>query len=115
MQSLKQCYNDKFSQISKTITSDNGSEFTELTTLENNTKTKVYFTHSYSSCKRVYNEFHNNLLRRFIANVKRIDKYTYLFSLQLTSVIYYPEKYLVTKHLMIYLRMNSTRFMQLNF
>ena len=49
MQSLRKYYGNKFSHIFKTITSDNGSEFTELTKLENNTTTKVYFAHPYSS------------------------------------------------------------------
>ncbi len=43
MQSLQKYYGDKFSQIFKTITSDNGSEFAELSKLENDTTTKVYF------------------------------------------------------------------------
>lgn len=76
MQSLINYYGDKFSQIFKTITSDNGSEFAELAKLENNTKTKVYFAHPYSSWERGSNERHNGLLRRFIAKGKRIDKYT---------------------------------------
>ncbi len=40
MEYLKNYYGDKFSQIFKTITSDNGSEFAELAKLEDNTKTK---------------------------------------------------------------------------
>ncbi|MDQ9870995.1 IS30 family transposase, partial [Acinetobacter baumannii] len=52
MEYLKNYYGDKFSQIFKTITSDNGSEFAELAKLEDNTKTKVYFAHPYSSWER---------------------------------------------------------------
>ena len=76
MQSLQKYYGDKFSQIFKTITSDNGSEFAELAELENNTTTKVYFAHPYSSWERGSNERHNSLLRRLIPKGKRIDKYT---------------------------------------
>ena len=76
MQSLQKYYGDKFSQIFKTITSDNGSEFAELAELENNTTTKVYFTHPYSSWERGSNERHNGLLRRMVPKGKRIDKYT---------------------------------------
>ena len=76
MQSLQKYYGDKFSQIFKTITSDNGSEFAELSKLENNTTTKVYFAHPYSSWERGSNERHNGLLRRFVSKGKRIDKYT---------------------------------------
>ena len=76
MQSLQKYYGDKFSQIFKTITSDNGSEFAELAELENNTTTKVYFAHPYSSWERDSNERHNGLLRRMVPKGKRIDKYT---------------------------------------
>ena len=76
MQSLQKYYGDKFSQIFKTITSDNGSEFAELAELENNTTTKVYFAHPYSSWERGSNERHNGLLRRMVPKGKRIDKYT---------------------------------------
>ena len=76
MQSLRKYYGDKFSLIFKTITSDNGSEFAELAELENNTTTKVYFAHPYSSWERGSNERHNGLLRRMVPKGKRIDKYT---------------------------------------
>ena len=76
MQSLRRHYGDKFSLIFKTITSDNGSEFAELSKLENSTTTKVYFAHPYSSWERGSNERHNGLLRRLVPKGKRIDKYT---------------------------------------
>ncbi len=76
MQSLRKYYGDKFSQIFKTITSDNGSECAEFSKLENNTTTKVYFAHPYSSWERGSNERHNGLIRRHVPKGKRIDKYT---------------------------------------
>lgn len=76
IQSLKKYYGDKFSQIFKTIISDNGSEFTELTKLENNTMTKEYFVHPYSSQERCSDKYHNGLLRRFIYKGNKIYKYT---------------------------------------
>ena len=76
MQSLQKYYGDKFSHIFKTITSDTGSEFAELAELENNTTTKVYFAHPYSSWERGSNERHNGLFRRLVPKGKRIDKYT---------------------------------------
>ncbi len=76
MKSLGNYYGYKFSQIFKTINRDNGSEFTELAKLEDNTKTKVYFAHTYSSWERCSNERHNGLLRRFIPKGKIIGKYT---------------------------------------
>lgn len=73
---LKEYYGTKFSQVFKTITSDNGSEFAELSQIENNTSTKVYFAHPYSSWERGSNERHNGLLRRFICKGKRMDSYS---------------------------------------
>lgn len=74
---LKEYYGTKFSQVFKTITSDNGSEFAELSQIENDTSIKIYFTHPYSSWERGSNEHHNGLLRRFIRKGKRMDNYSY--------------------------------------
>ena len=46
---LKKYYGTKFRQVFKTITSDNGSEFADLSQIENDTSTKIYFAHPYSS------------------------------------------------------------------
>ena len=47
LNSIRTIYGAKFSDIFKTITSDNGSEFADLSSLETKTGTKVYFTHPY--------------------------------------------------------------------
>jgi IS30 family transposase len=73
---LKSEYGERFGQIFKTITSDNGLEFSDLSKLEENGETKVYFAHPYTSCERGTNERHNGLLRRFIPKSKRIDGYS---------------------------------------
>ena len=59
----------------KTITCDNGSEFADLSVLEADTYTNVYFTHPYSSFEKGTNERHNGLIRRFIPKGKRISDY----------------------------------------
>ena len=74
---LKEYYGTKFSQVFKTITSDNGSEFAELSQIENDTSIKIYFAYPYSSWERGSNERHNGLLRRFIRKGKRMDNYSY--------------------------------------
>lgn len=74
---LKEYYGTKFSQVFKTITSDNGIEFAELSQIENYTYTRIYFAHPYSSWERGSNECYNGLLRRFIRKGKRIKKYSY--------------------------------------
>ena len=55
---------ERFSQIFKTMTADNGPEFENLSQFES-LGTKMYFTHSYSSWERAQNERHNGLLRDF--------------------------------------------------
>ena len=62
-------------EVFKTITGDNGSEFANLSLLENG-KLKVYFTHPYSSFEKGTNECHNRMLRRFIPKGKSISDYT---------------------------------------
>ena len=46
---LRSLFGEQFSQVFKTITGDNGSEFADLSIIESETDTKVYFTHPYSS------------------------------------------------------------------
>lgn len=73
---LKSEFGDKFSQVFKTITSDNGSEFATLSDIEKDTDTKVYFTHPYSSFEKGCNERHNGMIRRFIPKGKSIYNYS---------------------------------------
>lgn len=46
---VRKYFGSKFSDVFKSITTDNGSEFTELSNLEKGSKTLVYFAHPYSS------------------------------------------------------------------
>lgn len=73
---IRNSFGEQFSQIFKSITGDNGSEFADLSTVEDDTDTKVYFTHPYSSFEKGTNERHNGLIRRFIPKGKRISNYT---------------------------------------
>ena len=72
---LRSLFAEQFSEVFKTITGDNGSEFAKLSTLEDHTPTLVYFSHPYSSFERGTNERHNGLIRRFIPKGKRMDDY----------------------------------------
>ena len=65
-----------YSKVFRTITTDNGSEFSRLSELENGTETKVYFAHPYTSCEKGSIENHNALIRRFIPKGKRIADYS---------------------------------------
>lgn len=73
---LKIEYGERFSSVFKSITTDNGSEFSRLSELESTTQTKVYFAHPYSSYEKGANERHNGLLRHFFPKGKRIDSFS---------------------------------------
>lgn len=73
---VRSLFGEQFSKVFKTITCDNGSEFADLSTIESETDTKVYFTHPYSSFEKGTNERHNGLIRRFIPKGKRISDYS---------------------------------------
>lgn len=70
---LQKEYKDSFSKVFKTITTDNGSEFSSLSELEKAAETLVYFAHPYSSYEKGSNERHNGLIRRFFPKGKRVD------------------------------------------
>ena len=59
---LKSEYGERFPHIFKTITTDNGSEFSRLAEIELESETKVYYARPYSSCEKGSNERHNGLV-----------------------------------------------------
>jgi len=63
---LKEKYGDNFSKIFKTITFDNGSEFSDSIGMEKDNRTHVYYAHPYSSYERGSNENWNGLVRRYL-------------------------------------------------
>ncbi|BEP28367.1 IS30 family transposase [Helicovermis profundi] len=65
-----------FSTVFKSITADNGSEFADLSTMEEMTGTRIYFAHPYTSSERGTNERHNGLIRRFIPKGKSLLNYS---------------------------------------
>jgi IS30 family transposase len=72
MKALQQRIGSAFSQIFRTITADNGSEFADLSSLVASWGCQVYFSHPYASWERGTNERHNGLIRRFIPKAKNI-------------------------------------------
>ena len=68
-------FGEKAAMVFKSITADNGSEFANLTDLEQRA-TKVYFTHPYSSWEKGTNECHNRILRRFIPKGVSMTEYS---------------------------------------
>ena len=75
MEVLKEKYGDEFSEVFKTITADNGSEFERLSELEAY-GIDVFFAHPYSSWERPQNERHNRLFRRYVPKGQSIDNYS---------------------------------------
>lgn len=65
---------ESFSTVFKTITADNGTEFSELSNLEKY-GVLVYFVHPCSSWERSQNERHTCIFRRFVPKGISIDRY----------------------------------------
>jgi len=62
-------------KLFKSITFDNGSEFSDCNTLENGTM-KIYFAHPYSAWERPVNENYNGMIRRYIPKGRNMNKYS---------------------------------------
>lgn len=73
LKQIRKEFGSEFSRVFKSITCDNGSEFSDLTNIEIS-GAKVYFTHPYSAFERGTNERHNGLLRKFIPKGKAISQ-----------------------------------------
>ena len=80
--SLERKYKTKFSKIFKTITVDNGTEFSACFDLEqsciraNHQRTMLFYCHPYSSWERGSNENQNAFIRRFIPKGRKIEQYS---------------------------------------
>jgi len=66
---------EQFAKVFKTITADNGTEFSRLSELAE-WGVGVYFAHPYSSWERAQNERHNRLFRRYVPKGTSIEKYS---------------------------------------
>lgn len=98
MRSIFRQYGKK---IFKTITADNGSEFSGLTAFESK-NLKIYYAHPYSSYERGTNENHNGLLREFIPKgtslksltLKELERITQCLNLRPRRILNYktPEE-----------------------
>jgi len=70
-----------FRELFKTITADNGGEFSDIEGIETSAlsqkhRVTLYFAHPYSSFERGTNENHNGIIRRFIPKGSDISRYT---------------------------------------
>ncbi len=75
LKGIYESYGESAAEIFKSITSDNGSEFSELSkTLP---FSKIYYAHPYSSFERGTNEKQNSLIRYFYPKGKSFDNIDY--------------------------------------
>jgi len=74
--SLEKRYGRHFRELFKTITFDNGTEFSDSAAMERDNRTQVYYAHPYSSFERGTNENWNGIVRRFIPKGSSFDKLT---------------------------------------
>lgn len=79
---IERKFGKNFKKLFKTITVDNGSEFSDCYSLEksiygkNSKRTKLYYCHPYCSCERGTNERINREIRRLIPKGSDLSKYT---------------------------------------
>ncbi len=75
MTALQEEYGNRFSEVFKTITLDNGSEFSDFAAVEQ-WGTKVFFAHPYTSWERPQNERHNGLFRLYVPKGTSMSNYS---------------------------------------
>ena len=69
--------NSNYNKIFKSITTDNGSEFSHFLEIIKDTKTQIYFCHPYCSGEKGTNEKSNSMIRYFIPKGSLIENYSY--------------------------------------
>lgn len=72
LEKIAERFGDRFEEIFKSVTADNGSEFVDLDRYLPES-TKVYYAHPYSSYERGTNEKQNSLVRRFLPKGSSFD------------------------------------------
>lgn len=74
---MKEFMKKNYNKIFKSITTDNGTEFSDFLNIIKDTKTKIYFCHPYCSGEKGTNERHNGIIRYFIPKGNLIENYSY--------------------------------------
>ena len=76
MKRIKSLIKNNLKFIIKSISTDNGSEFSAWKQIEKILKTTIYFCHPYCSGEKGTNEKHNGMIRYFIPKGKLIENYS---------------------------------------
>ena len=74
---IKNFLKSNYNKIFKSLTTDNGSEFSRFLEIIKDTKTQIYFCHSYCSGEKGTNEKSNSMIRYFIPKGSLIENYSY--------------------------------------
>lgn len=73
---IKEFMKNNYNKIFKSLTTDNGTEFSDFLNIIKDTKTKIYFCHPYCSGEKGTNERHNGIIRYFIPKGSLIENYS---------------------------------------
>lgn len=95
LKKLESKYGQGFGKVFKTITADNGSEFSGLVNSLTDQATHIYYTHPYATWERPTNERHNGMIRKFIPKGRPISNYSRTFISQMIQAMdHLPRKIL---------------------
>ena len=73
---MKDLMKKNYNKIFKSLTTDNGTEFSKFVEIIKDTKTQIYFCHPYCSGEKGTNEKHNSMIRYFIPKGTLIENYS---------------------------------------
>lgn len=73
---IKQFMKNNYDKIFKSLTTDNGTEFSKFLDIIKDSKTKIYFCHPYCSGEKGTNEKSNSMIRYFIPKGSLIENYS---------------------------------------
>lgn len=74
---IKSFMKSNYNKVFKSLTTDNGSEFSDFLGIIADSKTNIYFCHPYCSGEKGTNEKNNSLIRYFIPKKTLIENYSF--------------------------------------
>ena len=87
---IKDYLKNNIKELIKSLTTDNGTEFSGFKEIIEITGAKLYFCHPYASCEKGTNEKHNSIIRYFIPKSTLIENYT---SEEINNICYWMNNY----------------------
>lgn len=74
---IKSFMNKYYDKVFKSLSTDNGTEFSDFLGIIENSKTKIYYCHPYNSGEKGTNEKNNSIIRYFIPKKTLIENYSF--------------------------------------